>query len=239
MTRSNPVSGVPIAWLACFTALLFLISTHGSYVLAAYSGHVDWCNPYWDSCTSISATGRKLPAKYVFKMGMLPAALMAAGLWWVLWRWLILQFQVNAENGWVEKSTRWMPVLGSLAALFLIQYTLALGEIGDTYRLLRRTGVVLTFALTFIAQTLFTRSIKRLALQQANYGVWYRRLLVWQLVLLAVGVISVVLDGMLGDAYDEIEDAFEWWMALLLNGYFILLALMLRNSKARLELVAR
>ena len=52
--------------------------------------------------------------------------------------------------------------------------------------------------------------------------------------LLAIGITSVILDGVLGDAYDAIEDAFEWWMALLLNGYFLLVARMLQKSGAAL-----
>lgn len=53
-----------------------------------------------------------------------------------------------------------------------------------------------------------------------------------QLVLLSIGMTSVILDGIMGDAYDAIEDAFEWWMALLLNGYFVLVARMLQKTSA-------
>lgn len=214
--------GLPLHHLAWAVALLPILTVHISYLLAASYGQVEWCVPYWDSCTSISATGRQMPAKFVFKMGMIPAALLTVVFWWGLWRWC--QFVL------AQKDTLVMPILGSLAAVFLIQYTLALGEVGDGYRFLRRTGVVLTFALTFIAQVLFVRRLKSLSQKVLEYRVWYLRMIRLLLLLLAIGMTSVMLDAVLGDAYDKIEDAFEWWMALFLNGFFILVAVMLRRQ---------
>ena len=219
--------GIPLAWLAWCAALLPLLTTHTTYLVAANYEWVDWCVPYWDSCTSISATGRQLPAKYVFKLGMIPAVLLTALLWWTLLQW-------GRNMG--ARSSIWMPALGAVAALCLILYTLALGEVGDSYRLLRRIGVVFAFAFTFIAQVLFTRLTLMLSLRHPDLGLvrYYQWMLRLQLVLLAIGITSVILDGVLGDAYDAIEDAFEWWMALLLNGYFLLVARMLQKSGAAL-----
>ncbi len=42
-------------------ALLPFITTHASYLIAASHGHVEWCIPYWDASTSISATRRQMP----------------------------------------------------------------------------------------------------------------------------------------------------------------------------------
>ncbi|MBA56343.1 MAG: hypothetical protein CMK89_17985 [Pseudomonadales bacterium] len=217
--------GIPLAWLAWCAALLPLLTTHTTYLVAANYELVHWCVPYWDSCTSISATGRQLPAKYIFKLGMIPAALLTALLWWALWQW-------GRSMG--VRSTIWMPVLGVVAALCLILYTLALGEVGDGYRLLRRIGVVFAFAFTFIAQVLLTRQTLMISLRQPDFGFGrdYRWMLRVQLVLLSIGMTSVILDGIMGDAYDAIEDAFEWWMALLLNGYFVLVARMLQKTSA-------
>ena len=228
---SAPSQGLPLVWLAWLAALLPFVTTHICYLLAASHGQVDWCIPYWDSCTSISATGRQLPAKYVFKLGMIPAALLTAALWWCLWGW---GRQHQAGTGW------WMPVLGSLAALALILYTLALGEVGQGYRTLRRPGVVLAFAFTFLAQVLFTRLLRRLAQRNGDpwWTHWWRRSLSLQLLLLGIGLLSVILDLVLGRGYDAMEDAFEWWMALLLNGYFVGVALLLRRDPGWLQIRA-
>ncbi|TNC90253.1 MAG: hypothetical protein CSH49_03460 [Alcanivorax sp.] len=230
-TDARPGAGVPLAWLAWGAALLPFLTTHISFLLAAGFEQVPWCVPYWDSCTSISATGRGQPAKYVFKLGMIPAALLTGTLWWALQRWCR---QLGVATG------RAMPVVGGVAALSLVLYTLALGEVGDGFRLLRRIGVVLAFAFTFIAQVMFTRCVRELARRDGDarwhrfYG-WMMRLLG---LLLVVGVVSVVLDALLADGYDTMEDAFEWWMALLLNAYFVLVALLVQRARVYLDVVS-
>ena len=40
-------------------ALLPFFAVQFTYLVAAGHGLVDWCNPYIDSCSSISAAGRK------------------------------------------------------------------------------------------------------------------------------------------------------------------------------------
>jgi hypothetical protein len=52
--------------------------------------------------------------------------------------------------------------------------------------------------------------------------------------MLLIGILSVILDVVLGTNYDRMEDAFEWTLALLLNIYFAALALCWRCEDARL-----
>src|SRR5690606_23810077 len=127
-----------LAPFALFTGLLPLLCVHLSYVIAAAYGHVDWCVPYWDSCTSISATGRELPEKLVFKLLMLPAAVCALLFWWLAHRWLHLA---------CNRGSRAMLGTGIVAALFLMLYVVALGE-GNEYRWARQAGIILFFSLT-------------------------------------------------------------------------------------------
>ncbi|MEY4642413.1 MAG: hypothetical protein RLZZ227_2407 [Pseudomonadota bacterium] len=134
-----------LAPFALFTGLLPLLCVHLTYVLAASYGHVAWCLPYWDSCTSISATGREVPEKLVFKLLMLPAALCAVGFWWLAGQWLRVTYGVRA---------RMMVATGTVAALFLLLYVVALGE-SNEYRWARQTGIILFFSLTYVAQLRF------------------------------------------------------------------------------------
>ncbi len=70
------------------TALLAAIAIHFSYVVAAEAGHVPWCVPYVDSCSSISAAGRQGTERFIFRVMMMPAAVLML-LYWVLNRqWL-------------------------------------------------------------------------------------------------------------------------------------------------------
>ena len=235
-TGMNRPTGIPLHYLAWAAALLPFITIHLSYLLAASHGQVEWCNPYWDSCTSISATGRQLPAKLWFKVSMIPAALVTLLLWWCVWDW---RRQAAPTN--FRKSLQFMPVLGSLAAVFLILYTGALGEEGDAYRQVRRSGVTMAFAFTYLSQLLLVRLLGELGAQHADAHLqaWYRRLLGLLIFLLGVGLLSVVLDLSLGEDYELVEDAFEWIMALLLNLYFAGLALALRPQQAWLGIIGR
>ena len=194
-----------LAPFALFTGLLPLLCVHLTYVIAASQGHVQWCMPYWDSCTSISATGRELPEKLVFKLLMLPASLCALAFWWIAGAWL------RSSYG---RASRAMSLTGSIAALFLLLYVAALGE-GDAYRWARQTGIVLFFSLTYVAQLCF---LVRLA-RTPNLDSATERIFHWQtgaaVLLLGIGLLSVVLDATYA-AYDTIEDAFEWIMMLFI-----------------------
>ena len=212
------LSLVSLAWPA---ALLPFITIHVSYILAASQGHVEWCMPYWDACTSISATGRQMPEKLWFKLGMLTAAGVTALLWW----------QLGRSTG--KSGT--MVILGILACVFLTMYTLALGVEGDTYQRIRRIGITLSFAFTFLAQLLYTRFLgqrSKSSHDPLTFG-WSRFLLGLITALLIIGILSVVLDAALGERYDDYEDAFEWILALLLNSWFAGLAMYLMTQRER------
>lgn len=230
---SSESRGLPLAYLAWFVALAPFITTHVSYLVAASLGHLDWCFPYGEGCYSISSTGRQLPEKLWFKFGMIPSALAAMLLWWAAAFW-IKQSAVTT----LPKTLRILPILGTIATLFLMLYTVALGEEGDAYRLTRRIGIILSFSLTFMSQLLLLRLLSELASKSGfDYlAVWNKRLLVVLVVLLVTGILSVILSIVLGEAYKNIENGFEWTMALMLNSYFVLLALMWRQSKVRVVL---
>lgn len=221
-----------LAWLA---ALLPFVTIHATYLIAASHGHVEWCIPYWDSCTSISATGRQLPEKIWFKLGMMPAALCTLALWWCAAAW-----RRQAASTIHHLTLRTLPLLGSLAACMLLLYTAALGEEGEAYQLMRRIGVTLAFALTYLSQLLLTRLLGELALltQDAWLAAWHRRLFALSSLLLAVGITSVALGWFSAKTYDAVEDAFEWVMALMLNLYFAGLALLWKRDDPRLRVEA-
>lgn len=197
--------------IALITGLLPLLCIHVTYLVAASHGHVDWCNPYWDSCTSISATGRQLPEKLIFKFIMIPAGLFAILFWWIVQQWLRQTHQRRSP------SMQW---LGSIAGLFLILYVVALGE-GRDYQLLRRIGIILFFSLSYLAQLFFLHQFSKV--KTAFEGI-ENRVFLWQktmaAILLGIGITTVVLDMVYKD-YDSIEDAFEWVMMLFIVGQFV------------------
>lgn len=217
-----------VAPFALFTGLLPLLCVHLTYLLAASQGHVEWCVPYWDSCTSISATGRELPEKLVFKLLMLPAGVCALLFWWLAGRWLHLTLATRSLA---------MLATGMVAALFLMLYVVALGE-GNEFRWARQTGIILFFSLTYVAQLCFLVRVAR----SRDRSAATTRVYLWQrnaaLVLLAIGVASVLLDA-LWPNYDSVEDAFEWVMMLFIVLQFCSHYPLWKTSDLRLEVAVR
>lgn len=195
---------------ALITGLLPFFCVHITYLMAAWYGHVEWCVPYWDSCTSISATGRQLPEKLVFKLIMMPAGLCAIAFWWLVTQWL---WQVLGVR------SRAVFILGTIASLFLMLYVVALGEANE-YRWARQAGIILFFSLSYIAQLCFLYHLSR---HQLNSDRRTRRVFGWQqnsaTLLLAIGIVSIVLDLSYA-GYGGMEDAFEWVMMLFIVWQF-------------------
>jgi hypothetical protein len=195
-------------------------AVHLTYLLAAATGSVDWCIPYLDSCTSISATGRKPPASYLFRATMLPTAVFMAAYWWFSLVWLDSERQRAGLP--LGRLGSWMLALGLLACVGLVAYVTVLGEAGDLWSRQRRIGTVLFFSFTFIAQLLLVAQLRQLrqslpALQPI--GDW---MLAICIVLLMLGLLTVLLDAWNEQWYETVEDAFEWCLSLLLQINFLL-----------------
>ncbi len=221
----------PVALLA---ALLPFFAVQATYLVAASHGLVDWCNPYLDSCTSISATGREPPASYLFRATMLPAAVILAAYWWLNFVWVrSLRAQAGQAPG---RGLRWMLALGILACIGLVLYVTVLGVDGDTWRRQRRIGVVLFFSLTYIAQLLLVGQWWRLRPQLPRVPELLLRAM-WLLcfMLLGAGLLTVILDAWDENYYETVEDAFEWVLALLLQLNFLLGYIVWRRAGWRLE----
>ena len=219
---------VPLWWLALAAALIPLLSIHTTFAVAVFEGYISWCIPYWDSCTSISRTGRHGTAYFIFKGAMLPAALLGILFWWLNSLWLL---QLGAPG----RGQLWIPWLGLVACIALAAYTLALGHEGEGFNLIRRIGVVLYFSLTYIAQLLISSALK-------DHPRWHqsgKRLLWLSEVTLAVGFLSVILTAAAPDLYSQIDNAFEWILALLINLHALWVALLWRQSSFRAKLLAR
>ncbi len=185
-----------------------------NYLLAASEGSVPWCLPYWDSCTSISATGRQGLAYYFFKLTMLPLAV----VYWAYWDSAQRALQLAGDNSTVIRT------LGRVAVIALAIYILALGAAGDSLQLARRIGIIFYFTFTYLCQLLIVYR-QGLFRQRNITRIWQSALLFF---ILAIGLLTLFLDVWMAN-YDSIEDAFEWNIALLLHMNFLLAALAWRS----------
>ena len=210
--------------LAFAAALLPLFTIHLCYVLAANSGHVDWCIPYIDSCTSISATGRKPPAFFVFKGLMIPAAVILLMYWYCSCYWL-------ASLGCAARlQHRIILSITVVACLGLILYSVMLGAIGDIYQLQRRIGVTTFFGLSYIGQLLVTHRLSTLDTITRYHQRELTLLKSVSLVIMLIGIASIVFQAVDDDYYDTKEDAFEWTFTLLLCTHVLISAVLWKKT---------
>ena len=187
------------------------VTVHLTLFISIWGDNLHGCLPYWSHCHSISATGRQYPEFFVFKGLMLPVATLMLLYWPLQYRWLS-QLHSSTRNGIT------VLLLGQIAALALIVYTLTLGAVGEPYALARRIGVVLFFAFTAFAHLLLALSLKKKPVIPRLHPPTAKLLFVC-LLLIAVGLISSLL-GFLWEGYQYWDNAFEWWFAGLMMMQF-------------------
>lgn len=218
----SPARPIPVWPLPLAIALLFTAAAHLGLWLSVREGYIEPCVPVLDGCASISRAGRHGLANAVFRLLVLPCALLVGLHWWLAARWLGPQARAV---GW----------LGAVAALALAVYATFLGTEGETYRFLRRHGVVCFFGFGYLAQLGFLR-VARLA---APRGV-VRAMVAVSALMLLLGVANVAAGAMVDDPglKDRVENALEWQLGWLLAGWYVLHAAWWRGMGAQLLLRA-
>ena len=193
------------------TALLPAAAVHVCYLLAAYLGHLSWCFPYFPDCVSISATGRHSPESIVFRAAIIPTAVFMVIYWNLGLEWLKT---LGTKKSLLNRSMLW---LGVTAGLGLFVYASVLGEVGEPYRLQRRVGMTLFYILTYLAQVLMTVQIAALARTQGKpVPAPIVRSLIGICCAVAIGGAASLLSWAFYGEYRRYEDAFEWWITLLI-----------------------
>jgi hypothetical protein len=215
-------------------AFVPFFAVHATYLVAASHSLVDWCNPYIDSCTSISATGRHPPASSLFRAMMLPSSVFMMAYWWLNHTWLG-ELHRRAGKG-PSPANSWMLWLGILACIGLILYVAVLGEAGEIWARQRRVGTVLFFSFTYLSQLLFYAQLRQLRKQLPTMPTSLLQcMLILCVALMATGVLTVVLQVWDEVRYETVEDAFEWVLALMLQSNFLLGYLVWRRAGWGLE----
>ena len=201
---------LPLWPLPLLIAVLFLVAAHAAYLLSIQAGHVPACMPYVDGCVSISRAARHGLGNHLFRLLVIPCAVLHALVWWLARYWL--------QGG------RLMLALGAMSAMALAVYATFLGTEGEAYRFLRRYGVVVYFGFGYLAQlALMQRAARRGALPAGVIAAqsWIA------VAMLGLGLANVVAGLAVPDpaAKDRWENVFEWWLGLLMVGWYAVLAL--------------
>ncbi len=204
----------PLA-LACWLLPTALVI--GCFMLSVRLELIEGCFPFTDGCTSISRACRKEPVIHLFRSVMLPTATLLAVQWLVVGAWL-------SQLGERGRSRKWILFLGVVGALFAILYGVFLGTDGPAYNLMRRYGVTVYFGFTALAELVLSARLWRLPPgPRARLGPG----LLAAMMAVAAGMLALGLANVWFANYldlDAAENVIEWWFALLMHGYFGLLA---------------
>ena len=182
--------------------------------------------PYLDGCVTISRAARHGLGNHLFRLLMLPCALLQALHWCAAQRWLRLSHPDPAAG-------RSLLVLGAFAGIALAVYVAFLGTEGEVYEWLRRYGARLYFASTYLAQLVFLRRYRQLPASQ--HDALYRWMLGVSIAMLVVGLANTAASYLVADEglKDRLENLLEWHLGLLMTGWFLLHAALWRRSGFR------
>ena len=221
MSRT-PVPPITLWPLPLAIAALFTVAAHVALWLSIRDGWIEGCVPYLDGCTSISRAARHGLGNHVFRLLVLPCAVLVGLHWWLSARWL-------------GAGHRSVAGLGAVAAVALAVYATFLGTDGETYRFLRRYGVVCFFGFGYLAQLRFLRGLRG----HADAGTPLVQAMVLVCVLmLGLGLGTVATGALVDDAQakDRIENALEWHLGWLLAAWYLLHAGLWARVRVRLLL---
>jgi hypothetical protein len=214
MSRDGATS---LSWLALLASALPFGVVHLCYAVSVWEGYVPGCVPYFSGCTSISSTGRHGAGYFLFKAGMLPAAVVFAAFWILCREWLRA---LGDRAGPGLNSMAW---IGVTSAVFLALYTVFLGSKGDFYDFMRRFGVTVYFSFSYLAQLLLLARTRRLVREgRVRLARWIvRGKLGIAVGLLAIGLASIPVKNFFADP-SRLQNAIEWIFALLMVSYYAL-----------------
>jgi hypothetical protein len=227
LMRQAGSKSLPARWIAVAAGLAPLLAIHACLAISIGTGALEPCFPYLDGGASVSAACRQAPAVHVFRAIVLPSATLGMLTWWICAQWL----GTSGLSG--VRAQRWVLGLGLAAGVFLILYATALGTQGVVYRLLRRWGVYVFFGGTSIAELMVTILLSRA--RPPTLEPWVRRAMgaICALMLVA-GPVNIVAAKVVGK--DLAANLLEWWFALGMMGYPLLLARVWKRQGLRLEL---
>ena len=223
-------AGIPLWPLPLAAGLLPLAATLIAFWLSMSAQLIPACNPLLDGCVSISRAARHGLGNHVFRALVLPGALLQAMTWMLCAVWL-------RRLGARGPTLPWIPVLGFIAGVFFIVYGTFLGTEGETYRWLRRYGVVVYFGFTWLCSAILAGHLGKLR----NRGVFVSPLKLDRVVvlLLLATLVCGIANRFVAPLFsseamrDRFENLCEWYAAGGLTACFMALAWLWKSSGFR------
>lgn len=197
--------------LAC--AVIGTVAVHAAWLLSRDAGLIPDCNPYLEGCTSISRAARHGTGNTLFKVLMLPCALLQAMHWWSTARWV-------EAHGIRHGAARSLRALAVVAGVALAVYVATLGTEGWLYGWMRRYGITFYFAATFLAMVAFLGHLRASGADPPLA----RAMTALALLMLVLGLASTFMPLLVADEVrmDHARDALEWQIGALFSLWFVL-----------------
>lgn len=219
---------LPLWPVPLLVALVPFFAAHLAYAISIQAGHVPSCVPYLEGCTSISRAARHGLGNHLFRLLMLPSALLLALHWLSVRGWL-------RETHGDPAAGRSLLFLGPFAGLALATYVAFLGTEGDIYRWLRQNGAQLYFASVYIGQLVFVHRYRQIPDHRRGT---VAGMLAIALAMLALGIGYTAVANTMGDPElkDRMENLLEWHIGLLMTAWYLLQTAIWRRSRFGLRL---
>ncbi|NVK37921.1 MAG: hypothetical protein HWE18_08355 [Gammaproteobacteria bacterium] len=203
--------------LKSLLALACLILSQGtillSYLIALQYDHpkVEACNPFFQGCLNITDAGIYSPEGYVFRGGMIAACAFFI-MWWAV-SFKEIKFYTATRLNHIASS------LGIIGAILLIIATAVLIPPREAINWdVHVSAAILFFLVTFLAQALHLKICLRKKVKRHLSKLSLK--IKWVAVLVQAIMIIIGLSLKHFDTGDEIVNAIEWWLALLIGVYF-------------------
>jgi len=199
----------------------------GAFILSANAGNVPVCNPFWDGCASISATGRHPPGSLLFRAVEFPFSVVLVLTWFLCAKWL------RSMGALSPRAARGMLLAGLIGALALIVYVTFLGTTTPAYSFMRRFGIYLYFLGTFVAQLWVALAMRRAA-PKWQLGGNALFMLACCVTPFLLGLLNIVLKSTLANP-DPPENTIEWLSSLSMQAWFLGLYAAWRRTDFRID----
>lgn len=207
--------------LALFCTLLPALGIGLAFWLNGQAFPEQFCVPWLDGCTTITATGIYYPSAYVLRGSLICTAVFCL-VWWYCARVWLDSSRAHPLKGWM-----WFLIVTSMiGSLLLVASIAVLGEHmlpSSEHRFLWRFHTLtagLFFLLTSMCQILMTFYMWRL---REPLEISHQQILVK--ILLAAGQLGSLLAFWIlpetGMEHGKVEAICEWWLATFCCAYFV------------------
>lgn len=144
--------------------------------------------------------------------------------------WLLLYQWVQRVSD-VAHKPKTLLLMGIVASIALVMYTVTLGAEGNAYALARRVGVIFYFAFSAFAHLLLLGVLDKIDTYQLRIVTEQNRLSISAILLIVTAITSAVIGYVYSDFWDRWENAYEWWFSLLMISMFYQVGVMWKKTR--------